>query len=103
MPFFSVTYAYPTDTTRQDEIRPAHLAYLGERIAAGELVVAGPWGAEDAPGGLLIYSVADRDAIQAIVDADPFVQEGVVVSSDIHEWLAIAGPLSDAFKAFPAS
>lgn len=97
MSFFAVIYDYPTDTTRQDEVRPAHLAYLRGRIEAGELLVSGPWGADDAPGGLLIYSVSDRNAVQAIVDGDPFVQQKVVLSAGIREWLPVAGPVAKAF------
>jgi uncharacterized protein len=96
---FAVSYSYPTDTTRQDAIRPAHLAYLGERIEAGDLLVSGPWGLNEAPGALLIYGVEDRAAIQHIVDHDPFVVEKVAVSVEIHEWRPLSGKLASTFAA----
>lgn len=94
---YTVEYSYPDETTRQDEHRPAHLAYLRERLDQGELLLSGPWGADEAPGGLLIYRVADRARIDEIVNNDPFVINDVVASKHIHSWRPIVGPASAAF------
>jgi uncharacterized protein YciI len=94
---FTVEYSYPDDTTLQDEHRPAHLAYLRERLAQGELLLSGPWGDDEAPGGLLVYGVADRARIEEIVANDPFVVNEVVATKRVHSWRPIVGPASAAF------
>ena len=99
---YAVQYTYRTDTARQDRFRPAHLDYLRGRIESGELLVSGPRGGSEIPGGLLIYSVKDRDEMQRIVDGDPFVREGVAVTVDIYEWRPLTGPLAGGFTAAAA-
>jgi uncharacterized protein YciI len=94
---FTVEYSYPADTARQDVHRPAHLAYLKERLAQGELLLSGPWGESEAPGGLLVYKVEDRAGIDTIVDNDPFVINDVVSEKRVHNWRPIVGPASSAF------
>lgn len=94
---FTVEYSYPTDTTLQDEHRPAHLAYLRERLEQGELLLSGPWGEHEAPGGLLVYRVEDRARIDTIVDNDPFVVNNVAVGKRVHNWRPLVGPASSAF------
>ena len=94
---FTVEYSYPTDTTLQDEHRPAHLAYLRERLDHGELLLSGPWGEGEAPGGMLVYRVEDRARVDDIVDNDPFVVNDVVLDRRVHSWRPINGPASSAF------
>ena len=47
------------------------------------MLVAGAWAPGEAPGGLLIFRVEDRAAVQAIVDADPFSTAGVVARAEV--------------------
>jgi uncharacterized protein YciI len=89
---FAIMYFYTSDTALQDATRPAHLEHLRRLVDDGTLVASGPWGPDDARGGLLVFRASDRAAIQAIVDRDPFMTQGVVASSDIREWVPLLGP-----------
>ncbi len=96
---FAVTYSYSPDVTLQDTTRPAHLAHLHRLVDAGTLVASGPWGPDDARGGLLIFRADNRAAVQAIVDRDPFTVRGVVASSEIREWVPLLGSAAQALAA----
>jgi uncharacterized protein YciI len=96
---YAVTYFYSPDVALQDATRPAHLAHLRHLVDAGTLVASGPWGADDARGGLLILRVDDQAAVQAIVDVDPFITQGVVASSEIREWVPLLGPAAQTLVA----
>ena len=100
---FRRQYFYTPDVALQDATRPAHLAHLRGLVDAGKLVASGPWGPGDARGGLLIFRVDDRAAIQAIVDRDPFITQGVVASSEIREWVPLLGPAAQALAADAAN
>lgn len=93
---FAIMYFYTPDKARQDATRPAHLEHLRRLLDNGTLVASGPWGPDDARGGLLVFRADDRAAIQAIVDTDPFITEGVVATSDIREWVPLLGPATEA-------
>lgn len=96
---FAVMYFYGPDVALQDAMRPAHLAHLRRLVDAGTLIASGPWGPRDARGGLLVFRTEDSAAIQAIVDIDPFITEGVVATSEIHEWVPLLGPAAQALAA----
>lgn len=53
-----------------------HWSYLDGRLAAGELVCSGPQ--TPRTGGVLVLRVADRDAAERFVQADPLVRDGFV-------------------------
>lgn len=96
---FAVMYAYSPDVALQDATRPAHLEHLRRLVDDGALVASGPWGPDDARGGLLVFHAGDRAAVQAIVDRDPFVIQGVVAACEIHEWVPLLGPAAGALSA----
>lgn len=93
---FAVMYSYSPDMALQDATRPSHLEHLRRLVDDGALVASGPWGPDDARGGLLVFHARDRAAVQAIVDSDPFVIQGVVASCDIREWVPLLGPAAGA-------
>ncbi|MFB9376908.1 YciI family protein [Kineococcus gynurae] len=90
MPYFVVTYAYSADTARRDEVRPAHRDFLG---TVGSLVLSGP---TDDDGAVLIFEDADAAAVEATLDADPFVAEGLVEQRTVRGWTPVKGRLLDA-------
>jgi uncharacterized protein YciI len=96
---FAVTYVYSSDVTLQDTTRPAHLVHLHRLADAGTLIASGPWGPDDARGGLLIFRADNRAAVQAIVDRDPFTVRGVVATSEIREWVPLLGSAARALAA----
>ncbi len=96
---FAVMYSYSADVALQDATRPLHLEHLRRLVDDGALVASGPWGSDDARGGLLIFHANDRAAVQAIVDRDPFVMQGVVSTCEIREWVPLLGPAAEALTA----
>jgi uncharacterized protein YciI len=93
---FAVMYSYSADVALQDATRPLHLEHLRRLVDDGTLVASGPWGPDDARGGLLVFHANDRAAVQAIVDRDPFMTQGVVATCDIREWVPLLGPAAEA-------
>ena len=67
-----VEYLVPLE--RVDELRPAHLEYLGGHYADGTFLVSGR---QDPPaGGVIIAADVDREQLDAITASDPYVTEG---------------------------
>lgn len=93
---FALIYTYTDDTGLRDATRPAHRDYLRPFGEDGTMLAAGAWAPGEEPGGLLIFRVEDRAAVQRIVDNDPFTTAGVVARADIREWAPPLGPLAGA-------
>ena len=69
-----INYDKPIDVI--DQIRPAHLAWLADEVAAGRLLLAGRQ--ESGAGGVLITGDISAEDAQDIVDRDPYTLAGVV-------------------------
>ena len=70
----TITYLQPLDVI--DRMRPAHLQWLTDEVAAGRILLAGRVESQD--GAVLIaaeMSAAEADAVAA---SDPYTQAGVV-------------------------
>ncbi len=89
MATFAVELVYIEDRERRLEARPAHREYSRELAGRGVLLAGGPFSDERA--ALLIYEAADADELQRILDADPYVQAGVVAETTVREWNVITG------------
>lgn len=63
-----------------------HSAYMQRLLMAGKVVYGGPW--RDEPGALTILRAASDEEARQIVDADPFVQNGVLVP-DLKAWTVV--------------
>ncbi len=86
MTIYAVELAFDQDDDYRLSVRPAHRAYLAELTASGSLRMAGPFA--DAGGALLVYDVADRAALDAVLAADPYFsgeQHAASVVS-VREW-----------------
>jgi uncharacterized protein YciI len=91
---FAVFYTYAEGSDdKRDEHRPAHRAFLRELHDAGKLKVCGPWGPEEAPGGMLIFEGESAAEIGALLDRDPFAEVGVVAERSIKSWGIVIGGL----------
>jgi uncharacterized protein YciI len=89
---FAVFYTYAEGSDdKRDEHRPAHRAFLRELHEAGKLKVCGPWGPEEAPGGMLIFEGDTAAQIGELLDDDPFHQVGVVADRSIRSWGIVIG------------
>lgn len=97
MAYFATTYRYNDDVERRSAVRPTHREYLAGLTERGELQVSGPF-ADGEPGGALLVFVAETaDAARSLVDADPFVLEGLVEEIIVREWTPVSGVLAQQF------
>ncbi|MGH2548729.1 MAG: YciI family protein [Thermomicrobiales bacterium] len=81
---FALLLTYGTDNEKRQAVRPSHRDYLRGLAADGKLLHAGPWA--DDSGSLIVYEAESLEEAQAILAADPFTTEGIVVDSVIREW-----------------
>ncbi|ANY09336.1 YciI family protein [Pseudonocardia sp. HH130630-07] len=93
MPTFAVIYTYTSDHERRFAARDEHRSYLAGRP---ELLVAGAWAPDEPAGGLLVFRAADRAAVQAVLDDDPYAAAGVIADVQIREWAPPLGPVAGA-------
>jgi uncharacterized protein YciI len=96
MTIFAVTYRYSEDVETRDRVRPEHRDYLRELADRGLLLLSGPYGPSEAPGGLLLFRGADKEQIAELVAKDPFLLNGVIAETTITEWNPVIGPLLSA-------
>ncbi|MDR7085582.1 uncharacterized protein YciI [Aeromicrobium panaciterrae] len=97
MAYFATTYRYNDDVERRGEVRPAHRDYLAGLTERGQLQVSGPF-SDGEPGGALLVFVADTAAdARALIDADPFVLDGLVAEVVVREWTPVSGVLAQQF------
>ena len=89
---FAVTYSYLDDVDTINAIRPSHREWLGEQLAAGSLLASGPM--VNRPAALLIWKAESIDALNALLDQDPFDIAGVIVERTVEEWNTVFGPWS---------
>lgn len=69
----------PRGAALRPEHRPAHLANLEPKDAAGEVTFAGPLlGADGEPcGSLVVFEAHDLASAQRFADNDPYTREGI--------------------------
>jgi uncharacterized protein YciI len=72
-----------TDAPGRLELRPTHRELLAELVEEGALLAAGPY--EHGEGALLLFA-ADRERVQAYLDADPYMHHPGVVVTAVEEW-----------------
>jgi uncharacterized protein YciI len=72
---FVVELIYKVELAQIDARMTAHVAFLREHYAAGTFVVSGRKIPRD--GGIIVATGDDRARIEAIVQSDPFVREGL--------------------------
>jgi uncharacterized protein YciI len=65
------------------EVYPRHATYLGVLLSEGKIAGAGRM--KDGASALVITRTPKLEEAQALIDADPFVKEGVVKAS-YHIW-----------------
>jgi uncharacterized protein YciI len=83
MPTFVKIEAGRVDKPIFDQYVPAHKAYVQDLIAKGHKAKTGYWAQRG--GGMMVFEAASMDEAQAIVAADPLVQNGCV-SYQLYEW-----------------
>lgn len=71
-------------------VRPRHREYLTSLLAQGKLVASGPFA--DDQGALVIYEAGSREEAQALLDADPYTEAGVIAGVELREWVQVLPP-----------
>ncbi len=69
---------------RAPEHFPAHLARCQDFAGRGSLLGYGTFGDPQAQGSMAIFT--SREAAEAFVAGDPFIEHGVVCAHEIREW-----------------
>ncbi|MDR2565732.1 MAG: YciI family protein [Bifidobacteriaceae bacterium] len=93
MAIFAVHYRYADNQEAVAAAKPAHRAYLAERLDEGTLLASGPFA--DALEGLLIIRVDGLQDAEALVAADPIVRAGLVDQAAIRPWSPTLGPFTE--------
>ena len=84
---FAASIEYSQDHEKVQRLRPTHRAYLTELLNAGKLAASGPF--TDDSGALIVYEAESLAAAEAILQADPFCQNGIFLKWDIKPWNAV--------------
>jgi uncharacterized protein YciI len=75
---------------RRPKFRDEHLAQLRAAHERGELVLAGAFD-EPMDHALLIWNVEDDSTVRRFIDADPYVENGLVSGWSIRHWNVVVG------------
>jgi len=72
---FVIELIYKADLTEIDRAMKAHVAFLNEHYAAGTFLVSGRKIPRD--GGVILAVAPSRDAIERVMQQDPFFSRGL--------------------------
>jgi hypothetical protein len=86
--FYDVVEGYPE---KRRPFRAAHLAYAGEAVARGELVLGGAL-ADPVDAAVLLFRAPSRETVERFAARDPYVLNGLVKSWRVREWTTVIGP-----------
>jgi uncharacterized protein YciI len=86
VPLFLVRYRYTDDAEAQDLVRPKHRAWLGS--LGSSLVGSGPTADN---GAALVFDLDSTDAVNELLDADPFAVGGFIADRQVVEWTLRSG------------
>jgi uncharacterized protein YciI len=76
---------------RRVPLREEHLGLARAAHERGELVMAGAFD-DPADGAALVWATEDPSVVEAFVQADPYVREGLVKRHRIRRWNVVIGP-----------
>lgn len=94
MLFVVIGHDAPDAKEKRPRIRPAHLAYLEPQVAAGRIVLAGPF--TDGSGSLIVVEADSRDVAWDLVAHDPYVVNGVFNRVEVKPFLQVLPPPATA-------
>jgi uncharacterized protein len=82
-------YDYVEDIlTRRTPHRERHLQKIAEAKATGPMLMAGPVG-DPVQGGVFVFKGADAAPIEAFIESDPYVINGLVTGWRIEPWAVV--------------
>lgn len=89
--YYALFHDYvPGILERRGPFRPGHLDLVRAHHERGELLMAGAWG-EPVDGALFIFKADGPETIEAFVESDPYVKNGLVVAHRIRQWNVVTG------------
>ncbi|NJL02370.1 MAG: hypothetical protein HC838_09730 [Spirulinaceae cyanobacterium RM2_2_10] len=86
MPWFVKIESGIVDKTTFDRYVPAHCDYVRSLIARGHNARTGYW--SEYGGGMLLFEADSLAEAEAIVAADPLIQNNCV-TYELHEWCVV--------------
>jgi uncharacterized protein YciI len=92
---FIVTLTYTAPLERLDAHLAAHRAWLGEQVACGLVLMAGPKLPRE--GGIIVARAASRAELDEALRGDPFAQHGLATYA-VAEF--VPGVTADALAAW---
>jgi uncharacterized protein YciI len=93
---FAAIIEYTQDKDKIAAIRPTHRQYLKSLLDKGQLAASGPF--TDDSGALIVYEANSREEAEAILQGDPFHQNGIFLRWVIRPW----NPVICNPQAFPS-
>ncbi|HEV8013086.1 MAG TPA: YciI family protein [Pontimonas sp.] len=93
MTIYAVTYRYADNPEVIAEHRPAHREYIATLLGEGGLIASGRTEGGETPSALLLFQADSVDAVETLLDADPFWVLGVIEKREIVEWIVSLGSL----------
>jgi len=89
--YFLLVYDYVENIVeRRAPYREAHLALATEYVGRGEMLLGGAF-ADPTDGAAFAFKADGRDSVEAFVERDPYVQNGLVTAWRIREWTVVVG------------
>lgn len=89
--YFLLIYDYVENIIeRRAPHREAHLALVGEYVGRGELVLGGAF-SNPADGAAIVFKAENQTGIEAFIEKDPYVVNGLVTRWQIREWTVVVG------------
>ncbi|WP_341317534.1 YciI family protein [Paraburkholderia sp. IMGN_8] len=89
----------PRDLTRVSEVLPRHIEWIISAERRGEIFLSGPFTGPGQPGehgGMTILRASSQEGAQQLIEADPFIAEGVF-EVEVKPWLLMEGSLTCNF------
>ncbi|WDL98604.1 YciI family protein [Alicyclobacillus sp. ALC3] len=78
------------DPELNQQVRPAHLAYISDLYRQGKVVMAGPF--VDGKGGMVMYECDSEEEASQLAQADPVVAAGAR-TLELHAWHQLELPV----------
>jgi uncharacterized protein YciI len=75
---------------RRTPFREQHLGLVREWHGRGKLLYAGAF--KPADGALLVFQAESASEVEQFVQADPYVQQGLIAAWKIREWTVVVQP-----------
>jgi uncharacterized protein len=90
MAFYTVKMVHPQGDKFFEHVRD-HVQYLIDLEKLGKVRASGQLRGTALRSGFIIFCVADRAELQALIDNDPYSIQALIVHLEIEEWVPFIG------------